>query len=65
MKIVTSGAGAAAIACLNLLVLLGARRENIWVTDIEGVVYSGRADAHGPLEGRLCAARPRRARSPR
>jgi malate dehydrogenase (oxaloacetate-decarboxylating)(NADP+) len=41
-KIVTSGAGAAALACLNLLVVLGARRENIWVTDIEGVVYKGR-----------------------
>jgi malate dehydrogenase (oxaloacetate-decarboxylating)(NADP+) len=36
------GAGAAALACLNLLVSLGARRENIWVTDIEGVVYEGR-----------------------
>ena len=43
VKIVTSGAGAAALACLNLLVSLGARRENIWVTDIEGVVYEGRA----------------------
>src|SRR6187402_736805 len=43
VKIVTSGAGAAALACLNLLVSLGARRENIWVTDIEGVVYAGRA----------------------
>jgi malate dehydrogenase (oxaloacetate-decarboxylating)(NADP+) len=42
VKIVTSGAGAAAIACLNLLVSLGARRENIWVCDIEGVVYEGR-----------------------
>jgi malate dehydrogenase (oxaloacetate-decarboxylating)(NADP+) len=42
-KIVTSGGGAAALACLNLLVALGARRENIWVTDIEGVVYAGRA----------------------
>ncbi|HEX9904063.1 MAG TPA: NADP-dependent malic enzyme [Propylenella sp.] len=41
-KIVTSGAGAAALACLNLLVALGARRDNIWVTDIEGVVYAGR-----------------------
>ncbi|MBV9395566.1 MAG: NADP-dependent malic enzyme [Methylobacteriaceae bacterium] len=41
-KIVTSGAGAAAIACLNLLIELGARRENITVTDIEGVVYEGR-----------------------
>ena len=43
VKIVTSGAGAAALACLNILVSLGARRENIWVTDIEGVVYEGRA----------------------
>ena len=42
VKIVTSGAGAAALACLNLLVSLGAKRENIWITDIEGVVYAGR-----------------------
>ncbi|WP_078057853.1 NADP-dependent malic enzyme [Rhizobium rhizosphaerae] len=41
-KIVTSGAGAAALACLNLLVNLGARRENIWVHDLEGLVYEGR-----------------------
>jgi malate dehydrogenase (oxaloacetate-decarboxylating)(NADP+) len=42
VKIVTSGAGAAALACLNLLVELGAKRENIWVTDLEGLVYEGR-----------------------
>jgi len=42
VKIVTSGAGAAALACLNLLVRLGAKRENIWVTDRDGVVYKGR-----------------------
>jgi len=42
VKIVTSGAGAAALACLNLLVSLGAKRGNIWVTDLEGVVYAGR-----------------------
>src|SRR6186713_1066283 len=42
VKIVTSGAGAAALACLNLLVALGAKRENIFVSDIEGVVYEGR-----------------------
>ncbi|WP_075288918.1 NADP-dependent malic enzyme [Pararhizobium arenae] len=41
-KIVTSGAGAAALACLNLLVTLGAKRENIWVHDLEGLVYVGR-----------------------
>jgi malate dehydrogenase (oxaloacetate-decarboxylating)(NADP+) len=42
VKIVTSGAGAAALACINLLVSLGAKRENIWLSDIEGVVYRGR-----------------------
>ena len=42
VKIVTSGAGAAALACLDFLVVLGAKRENIFVTDIEGVVYRGR-----------------------
>ncbi|NPU14675.1 NADP-dependent malic enzyme [Bradyrhizobium sp. 83012] len=42
VKIVTSGAGAAAIACLNLLVSMGAKRENIWVCDIDGVVHEGR-----------------------
>ena len=43
-RIVTSGAGAAALACLNLLVSLGARRENITVTDLKGVVYKGRTE---------------------
>ncbi|HEY8031943.1 MAG TPA: NADP-dependent malic enzyme [Methylocella sp.] len=42
VKIVTSGAGAAALACLDFLVVLGAKRENIIVTDLEGVVYRGR-----------------------
>ena len=42
VKIVCSGAGAAAIACLNLLVSLGAQRKNIWVCDIDGVVHEGR-----------------------
>lgn len=42
IKLVTSGAGAAALACLKLLVKLGVPREHIWVTDIEGVVYEGR-----------------------
>jgi len=43
VKIVASGAGAAAIACLNLLVSMGAQRKNIWVCDIDGVVHEGRA----------------------
>ncbi|MFZ1813076.1 MAG: NADP-dependent malic enzyme [Rhizobiaceae bacterium] len=42
VKIVASGAGAAALACLNLLVSLGASQENIWISDLEGVVYKGR-----------------------
>ncbi|MEA2858437.1 MAG: hypothetical protein QOC72_476 [Methylobacteriaceae bacterium] len=50
-KIVTSGAGAAAIACLNLLLELGAKRENIIVTDIEGVVYKGRTSLMDQWKG--------------
>ena len=41
-KLVVSGAGAAALACLDLLVRVGVRKENITVTDILGVVYEGR-----------------------
>ena len=44
VKLVASGAGAAALACLGLLVKLGLRRENIWVTDLAGVVYAGRKE---------------------
>ena len=44
VKLVCSGAGAAALACLDLLVPLGIRRENIWVSDIKGVVYQGRQE---------------------
>ena len=44
VKLVTSGAGAAALACLGLLVKLGIPRENIFVTDLAGVVYQGRTE---------------------
>ncbi|MGD9549499.1 MAG: NADP-dependent malic enzyme [Burkholderiaceae bacterium] len=44
IKLVTSGAGAAALACLGLLVKLGIPREHIWVTDLAGVVYEGRTE---------------------
>jgi malate dehydrogenase (oxaloacetate-decarboxylating)(NADP+) len=47
-RIVTSGAGAAALACLNQLISLGAKRENIFVTDIEGVVFKGRTSLMDP-----------------
>ena len=45
IKLVCSGAGAAAIACLNLAVGLGLRKENVWITDSKGVVYQGRREA--------------------
>ena len=44
VKLVCSGAGAAALACLDLLVSLGIQRDNIWVSDIAGVVYAGRKE---------------------
>ena len=44
VKLVTSGAGAAALACLGLLVKIGIPRENIFVTDLAGVVYEGRTE---------------------
>ncbi|MEJ6005890.1 NADP-dependent malic enzyme [Paucibacter sp. AS339] len=48
VKLVTSGAGAAALACLGLLVKLGLPKENIWVTDLAGVVYEGRVELMDP-----------------
>jgi malate dehydrogenase (oxaloacetate-decarboxylating)(NADP+) len=48
VKLVASGAGAAALACLNLLVKLGLPRRNIWVTDLVGVVYKGRTELMDP-----------------
>lgn len=56
VRLVTSGAGAAALACLDLLVAMGLRRENILVTDIEGVVYEGRPTLMDPYKARY--ARP-------
>ena len=44
VKLVTSGAGAAALACLNLLLKLGIARQNVYVTDLAGVVYEGRTE---------------------
>jgi malate dehydrogenase (oxaloacetate-decarboxylating)(NADP+) len=44
VKLVCSGAGAAALACLDLLVSLGIKQENIWVADIAGVVWQGRKE---------------------
>jgi malate dehydrogenase (oxaloacetate-decarboxylating)(NADP+) len=52
VKIVTSGAGAAALACLDLLVMLGAPVENIWVTDIKGLVHEGRVEEMDEIKAR-------------
>ena len=48
VKLVSSGAGAAALACLNMMVKLGLPKENIWVTDLAGVVYEGRTELMDP-----------------
>ena len=56
VKLVTSGAGAAALACLGLLVKLGVPRENIWVTDLAGVVYQGRTELMDDDKARVRAA---------
>ncbi len=53
VKLVVSGAGAAALACLDLLLDLGLPKENIWVTDIEGVVYEGRVKLMDPEKERF------------
>ena len=52
VKFVVSGAGAAALACLDLLVSLGLAMENIWVSDIKGVVYAGRKEEMDPNKAR-------------
>ena len=44
VRLVASGAGAAALACLNLLLKVGLKRENVFVTDLAGVVYKGRTE---------------------
>jgi malate dehydrogenase (oxaloacetate-decarboxylating)(NADP+) len=42
IKVVSTGGGAAGIACLNMLLKLGVKRENVWLCDLEGLVYHGR-----------------------
>jgi len=54
VKLVTSGAGAAALACLDLLVELGISRKNIWVTDLAGVAYKGRKELMDPEKEPFC-----------
>ncbi|HKB61069.1 MAG TPA: NADP-dependent malic enzyme [Gallionellaceae bacterium] len=56
IKLVVSGAGAAALACLDMLVSLGVRMENIVVTDIKGVVYQGRTEEMDDNKARYAVA---------
>src|SRR5262249_5749815 len=56
IKLVASGAGAAALACLDLLVELGLPVENIYVSDIKGVVYAGRTEEMDPHKARYAKA---------
>ena len=44
IKVVSTGGGAAGIACLNMLLKLGVKRENVWLCDLAGLVYAGRTD---------------------
>jgi malate dehydrogenase (oxaloacetate-decarboxylating)(NADP+) len=60
VRLVASGAGAAALACLNLLISMGLRRENILVTDIDGVVYQGRQTGMDPYKERFAVDTPQR-----
>jgi malate dehydrogenase (oxaloacetate-decarboxylating)(NADP+) len=60
VRLVVSGAGAAALACLDMLVSLGVRMENIVVTDIKGVVYKGRAEEMDANKARYAVETPAR-----
>ncbi|MEY6432544.1 NADP-dependent malic enzyme [Thioalkalicoccus limnaeus] len=60
VRLVTAGAGAAALACLNLLVELGMARDQITVTDIAGVVYEGRSEEMDGYKARFARATDQR-----
>ena len=60
IKIVSTGGGAAGIACLNMLVKLGAKRENIWLCDIAGLVYTGRTEEMTPQKQAFAQDTPHR-----
>ncbi len=60
IKIVSTGGGAAGIACLNMLLKLGVRRENVWLCDIHGLVYKGRAEDMNPQKAFFAQATDKR-----
>ncbi len=57
IKVVSTGGGAAGIACLNMLLKLGVKRENVWLCDLAGLVYEGRDERDDAAEGRVRPAR--------
>ncbi|MDC0736714.1 NADP-dependent malic enzyme [Cognatishimia sp. SS12] len=56
IKIVSTGGGAAGIACLNMLLKLGVKRENVWLCDIHGLVYEGRTEDMNPQKAAFAQA---------
>jgi malate dehydrogenase (oxaloacetate-decarboxylating)(NADP+) len=60
VKVAVSGAGAAALACVELLVDLGLPKENIWLSDLAGVVYEGRKELMDPQKARFAQSTPHR-----
>jgi len=60
IKIVSTGGGAAGIACLNMLLKLGVKRENIWLCDIHGLVYEGREEDMNPEKAAFAQASDKR-----
>ncbi|MBB1492370.1 NADP-dependent malic enzyme [Paracoccus sp. MC1854] len=61
IKVVSTGGGAAGIACLNMLLKLGVKRENVWLCDIHGLVYEGRAEDMNPQKAAFAQATDLRA----
>jgi malate dehydrogenase (oxaloacetate-decarboxylating)(NADP+) len=60
IKIVSTGGGAAGIACLNMLLKLGVKRENVWLCDIHGLVYEGREIDMNPQKAEFAQASDKR-----
>ncbi len=60
IKIVSTGGGAAGIACLNMLLKMGVKRENVWMCDIHGLVYEGREVDMNPHKSKFAQATDKR-----
>ena len=60
IKIASTGGGAAGIACLNMLLKLGVKRENIWLCDVHGLVYEGRSEDMNPQKAAFAQASDKR-----